>query len=388
MFKFTYDIPTKVYFGENQLSNLGKEIKKFGKKVLLCYGGGSIKKIGLYDEVIEELKKENIEIFELNGIEPNPRVTSVNMGADICKKENIEVLLAVGGGSVIDCTKAISAATFYEGDAWDIVTKKVPVTKCLPIVTILTLSATGSEMDAGGVISNLDTNDKIGVASPFMQPRVSFLDPKNTFTVSKYQTACGSVDILSHIIETYFNPRGSMYMLDCFMEGMMKTVVKYAPIAMREPENEEARGNLMWTSSWAINGFARACQSCVWSCHPMEHQLSAYYDITHGLGLGILTPRWMRYILDENNAERFKTFAVSVFGVDSSLDKMEASLKGIEALEKFLFEDLGLTRTLTELNIDRTHFDIMAEKACGNGVLKGFKPLKKEDIKAIYEMCL
>lgn len=388
MFKFTYNIPTKVYFGENQLSNLGKEVKSFGKKVLLCYGGGSIKKIGLYDEVIAELQKEGLEVFELNGIEPNPRVTSVNAGADICKKENIDVLLAVGGGSVIDCTKAIAAATFYEGDAWDIVTKKVPVTKCLPIVTILTLAATGSEMDQGGVISNLETNDKIGVGSPLMQPKVSFLDPKNTFTVSKYQTACGSVDILSHIIETYFNPSGSMYMLDCFMEGMMKTVVKYAPIAMREPENEEARGNLMWTSSWAINGFARTCQSCAWSCHPMEHQLSAYYDITHGLGLGILTPRWMRYILDESNVERFKQFAVSVFGIDSNLDSMEASLKGIEALEKFLFEDLGLTRTLTELNIDRTHFDIMAEKACGNGVLKGFKPLNKEDIKTIYEMCL
>ena len=243
-------------------------------------------------------------------------------------------------------------------------------------------------MDAGGVISNLETNDKIGVASPLMQPKVSFLNPKNTFTVSPYQTTCGAADILSHIMETYFNTTGSMYMLDCFMEGMMKTVVKYAPTAMKEPENEEARANLMWTSSWAINGFARACQKCNWSCHPMEHQLSAYYDITHGLGLAILTPRWMRYILDETNSERFKNFAVSVFGIDSSLDNMAASLKGIEALEKFFFEDLKLTKTLTELNIDRTHFDIMAEKACGNGVLKGFKELKKEDIKNIYEMCL
>lgn len=388
MFKFVHNIPTKIYFGDGQLSNLGSEIKKLGKRVLLCYGGGSIKKIGLYDEVIKELKKENLEVYELNGIEPNPRVTSVNNGAEICKKENIEVLLAVGGGSVIDCTKAISAAAFYDGDAWDIVTKKVPVTQCLPIVTVLTLSATGSEMDAGGVISNLETNDKIGVSSPLMQPKVSFLNPKNTFTVSAYQTACGAADILSHIMETYFNPSGSMYMLDCFMEGMMKTVVKYAPIAVVDPENEEARANLMWTSSWAINGFARSCQSCVWSCHPMEHQLSAYYDITHGLGLAILTPRWMRYILNEKNVERFKNFAVNVFGVDSKLDSMSASLKGIEALEKFLFKDLKLTSNLTELGIDRTYFEIMAEKACKNGILKGFKDLNKEDIKAIYEMCL
>ncbi len=388
MYKFVYNIPTKVYFGSGQLSKLGKEIKKLGDRVLICYGGGSIKRIGLYDQVLEELKKEELEIFELSGIEPNPRVTSVNAGAAICKKEQIDVLLAIGGGSVIDCTKAIAAANYYEGDAWDIVTKKVPVTKCLPIVTILTLAATGSEMDAGGVISNMETNDKIGVASPLMQPKVSFLDPKNTYTVSSYQTACGSVDILSHIIETYFNTEGSMYMLDCFMEGMMKGVVKYAPIAMKDPENEEARANLMWTSSWAINGFVRSCQHCSWSCHSMEHQLSAYYDITHGLGLGILTPRWMRYILDEENAERFKNFAVAVFGVDSKLDNMSAALEGIKRFEEFLFVELGLTRSLKELGIDRTHFDIMAEKACGNGILKGFKELNKEDIKRIYEMCL
>lgn len=388
MYKFVYNIPTKVYFGSDQLSKLGKEIKKLGDRVLICYGGGSIKRIGLYDQVLEELKKEELEIFELSGIEPNPRVTSVNAGADICKKEKIDVLLAIGGGSVIDCTKAIAAATYYEGDAWDIVTKKVPVTKCLPIVTILTLAATGSEMDAGGVISNMETNDKIGVASPLMQPKVSFLDPKNTYTVSSYQTACGSVDILSHIIETYFNTEGSMYMLDCFMEGMMKSVVKYAPIAMKDPENEEARANLMWTSSWAINGFVRSCQHCSWSCHSMEHQLSAYYDITHGLGLGIVTLRWMRYILDEENAQRFRNFAVAVFGVDSKLDNMSAALEGIKRFEEFLFVELGLTSSLKELGIDRTHFDIMAEKACGNGILKGFKELNKEDIKRIYEMCL
>ena len=387
-FDFNYYNPTKIYFGKTALNNLKDELKNYGETVLLVYGKNSIKKSGLYDKVIEILKESNKKVVELAGIKSNPTYNQMMEGARLVRENNVDLILGVGGGSVIDCTKAIAAATFYEGDAWDIVTKKVPVINCLPLVTILTLSATGSEMDAGGVISNLETNDKIGVASPLMQPKVSFLNPKNTFTVSPYQTACGAADILSHIMETYFNTTGSMYMLDCFMEGMMKTVVKYAPTAMKEPENEEARANLMWTSSWAINGFARACQKCNWSCHPMEHQLSAYYDITHGLGLAILTPRWMRYILDETNSERFKNFAVSVFGIDSSLDNMAASLKGIEALEKFFFEDLKLTKTLTELNIDRTHFDIMAEKACGNGVLKGFKELKKEDIKNIYEMCL
>lgn len=391
MFKFTYNIPTKVYFGGDQLSNLGPELKKFGKRVLLCYGGGSIKKIGLYDKIVTEIKKAGLELFELSGIEPNPRVTSVNRGAQICKDENIDVLLAVGGGSVIDCTKFVGAGRYYNGDAWDLVTRKAPITNCLPIVTVLTLAATGSEMDCGGVITNLETNDKIGMGASIMRPRVSFLDPANTYTVSSYQTACGSADIFSHLVETYFNPTGSMFMLDTFMEGMMKTVVKYAPVAVAHPKNEEARANLMWTSSWAINDFVSACQRCTWSCHPMEHQLSAYYDITHGLGLAILTPRWMRYVLDETTAERFRNFAVSVFGVDPTLPNMEAAKAGIEAVEKFLFEDLKLTKTLTELGIDKTHFAEMADKAChakGGRVLKGYKHLTPKDVEAIYEMCL
>lgn len=391
MFKFTYNIPTKVYFGGDQLSNLGPELKKFGKRVLLCYGGGSIKKIGLYDKIVTEIKKAGLELFELSGIEPNPRVTSVNHGAQICKDENIDVLLAVGGGSVIDCTKFVGAGRYYDGDAWDLVTRKAPITNCLPIVTVLTLAATGSEMDCGGVITNLETNDKIGMGASIMRPRVSFLDPANTYTVSSYQTACGSADIFSHLVETYFNPTGSMFMLDTFMEGMMKTVVKYAPVAVAHPKNEEARANLMWTSSWAINDFVSACQRCTWSCHPMEHQLSAYYDITHGLGLAILTPRWMRYVLDETTAERFRNFAVSVFGVDPTLPNMEAAKAGIEAVEKFLFEDLKLTKTLTELGIDKTHFAEMADKAChakGGRVLKGYKHLTPKDVEAIYEMCL
>ncbi|QNM14812.1 iron-containing alcohol dehydrogenase [Fusobacterium hominis] len=391
MFKFTYNIPTKVYFGGDQLSNLGPELKKFGKRVLLCYGGGSIKKIGLYDKIVTEIKKAGLELFELSGIEPNPRVTSVNRGAQICKDENIDVLLAVGGGSVIDCTKFVGAGKYYDGDAWDLVTRKAPITNCLPIVTVLTLAATGSEMDCGGVITNLETNDKIGMGASIMRPRVSFLDPANTYTVSPYQTACGSADIFSHLVETYFNPTGSMFMLDTFMEGMMKTVVKYAPVAVAHPKNEEARANLMWTSSWAINDFVSACQRCTWSCHPMEHQLSAYYDITHGLGLAILTPRWMRYVLDETTAERFRNFAVSVFGVDPTLPNMEAAKAGIEAVEKFLFEDLKLTKTLTELGIDKTHFTEMADKAChakGGRVLKGYKHLTPKDVEAIYEMCL
>ncbi|MDD3383659.1 MAG: iron-containing alcohol dehydrogenase [Bacilli bacterium] len=387
--KFVYDIPTKIYFGENQLKNLGKELSKYGKRVLLTYGGGSIKKNGLYDKVVEEIKNANLELFELSGIEPNPRVSSVNEGANICKKENIDVLLAVGGGSVIDCTKFIGAATYYNGDAWDISLGKVPVEKCLPIITVLTLAATGSEMDTGGVISNPKTKDKRGISFPVMRPKVSFLDPTNTYSVSKYQTACGSADILSHIIEVYFNLNTDLYMLDKVMEGLMKTVIKYAPIAIKEPNNYEARANLMWTSSWAINGFVNGGKRQAWSVHCIEHELSAYYDITHGLGLAILTPRWMEYVLDENTVKRFYQFGINVFDIDKSLPEMEVAKKSIEKLKDFFFETLELQSTLTKINIDKTNFKVMSEKAEILGNTKyAFKPINAIDIENILKMCL
>lgn len=389
MNSFIYDIPTRVYFGENQLGNLGKELSVYGKKVLLCYGGGSIKKIGLYDEVIQEINKSGLEIFELSGIDPNPKVSSVNAGAKICKKEKIDVILAVGGGSVIDCAKYIGAATYYDGDAWDILLQKVDVKKCLPIVTILTLAATGSEMDAGGVISNPETKDKIGISFAPMQPKVSFLNPALTYSVSKYQTACGSADILSHIFESYFVPQdGSMFMLDCFKEGLMKTVIKYAPIALKEPDHYEARANLMWAASWAINGFTGALQNCAWSAHPIEHELSAIYDITHGLGLAIITPRWMKYILDESTVDRFYQFGVNVCNINPDLDKMEVAHKSIEYVEHFLFDILELSSTLTEIGINEDNISLMAKKACNGDILPGFKPLNQEDIENILKMCL
>jgi alcohol dehydrogenase YqhD (iron-dependent ADH family) len=388
MNNFVYDIPTRVYFGENQLGNLGAELSKYGKKVLMTYGGGSIKKIGLYDKIVEEIKKAGLELFELSGIDPNPRVSSVNAGADICKKEDIDVLLAVGGGSVLDCTKYIGAATYYDGDAWDILLQKVPVDKCLPVITVLTLAATGSEMDAGGVISNPETKDKIGLIFPVMQPKVSFLDPTTTYSVNKFQTACGAADMLNHIMEVYFNMDQDLYMLDCVMEGLMKTVIKYAPIAMEEPDNYEARANLMWTSTWAINGFVNGGKRQAWSCHPMEHELSAIYDITHGLGLAILTPRWMEYTLNKNTVSKFYQFGVNVFGIDGSFPQMEVAKKSIAMIKDFLFGTLGLQSTLTEIGIDDTNFEIMAKKAVTGGTMYAFQPLAAEDIEKIFRMCL
>jgi hypothetical protein len=389
MYNFIFQNTTKIYFGENQLKHLGEELKQYGSRVLLTYGGGSIKRIGLYDKVYEELKRAGVTVFELSGIEPNPRHTTVNKGAEICKREGIDVLLAVGGGSTIDCTKVIAAAAYYDGDSWDLVTHKAPVEKALPVLSVLTLAATGSEMDSGGVISNLDTNEKYGLLHPLLQPKASFLEPANTYSVSSFQTACGGADIISHVFDVfYFTGAAKMDMIDRVMEEVIKTVVKYAPVALKEPDNYEARANLMWASSWALNGFLQTGAFQAASCHAMEHELSAYYDITHGLGLAIVTPRWMEYILDDSTAPQFKKFGVNVFGVDPSLSDMEGAKKAIECLSSFLFETLGLQRTLSEIGIDDKNFRAMAKNACGNGVLQGFRPLTPGDVENIYRMCL
>lgn len=389
MNNFIYDIPTKVYFGKDQLDNLAFELKKYGKRVLLAYGGGSIKKIGLYDKIVNQIKSNGLELYELSSIEPNPRVESVKKGADICKQNKIDVVLAVGGGSTIDCSKWICASACVEHDPWEFFSKLAPVNNALPLITVLTLSATGSEMDAGGVISNTKTNDKMGRFSPLLQPKVSFLDPTNTFTVSRYQTACGSADILSHVMETYFSLENNMFMLDCFMEGLMKTVIKYTPIAIENPNDYEARANLMWASSWAINGFIKKGSQMAWSCHPMEHQLSAYYDITHGLGLAILTPRWLEYVVNEKTLPRIVQFGVNVFGIDKNLDSEEIAKKSIAMLSEFLFNTIGLDDTFTKIGITSEHFSDMAKKACGKvGVINGFVPLKEKDVIEIYKKCL
>lgn len=389
MYNFVFHNTTKIYFGPNQLGHLGEELKQFGSRVLLAYGGGSIKKIGLYDRVLEELKKAGLTVWELPGIEPNPRHTTVNKGAEICRREKIDAVLAVGGGSTIDCAKVVAAAAFYEGDSWDLVTRKAPITKALPVVTIVTLAATGSEMNPNAVISNLETNEKIGLVHPLLQPKVSFLDPTLTYSVNAFQTACGAVDIMSHVFDAfYFTAAPKMHLVDRAMEEVLKTVIKYAPIAIREPDNYEARANLMWASSWALNGFLRTGAPQVFSCHAMEHELSAFYDITHGLGLAILTPRWMSYILDEASAPQFKQFGVNVLGLDPSLPEVEAAQRAIDALSDFFFETLGLQSTLTELGIDDRYFKVMARKACRGDVIKGYRTLTPADVEQIYRMCL
>lgn len=388
MNSFIYDIPTKVYFGENQLIHLGEELSKYGKRVLLTYGGGSIKKSGLYDILMAEMAAAGLEVYELSGVEPNPRIETVREGTRICKEHQIDVLLAVGGGSAIDATKFMAAGACVEHDPWDFFVNGAPIEKALPIVTVLTIAATGSEMDNIGVISNMATRDKIGKGSPAIQPKVSFLDPTLTYSVSRYQTACGAADILSHIMETYFTREKDLFMLDCIMEGLMKTVIKYGPIALEKPDDYEARANLMWASSWAINGFVMGGKHKVWSCHAMEHQLSAVYDITHGLGLAILTPRWMEYCLSEEILPKYVQFGVNVFNIDATLSDMEIAKKSIEMLKEFLFNKLGLDDSFTKIGIEEKEFPVMAVKACKGNKIAGFKTLYPQDVENIYKMCL
>ena len=385
MENFNFCVGTRILFGKGQEEKLPELLRPYGNKVLLTYGGGSIKRTGLYDRIKNLLHE--FEIFELGGIEPNPRIESVYAGAEICREEDIDVILAVGGGSTIDCSKAIAAAAYYEGDAWDLILHPDRIEKALPICTVLTLSATGSEMDNGGVITNLCRFENLGLGNPLLLPKASVLNPENTFTVSASQTAAGSADIMSHILEVYFDTRRAA-VPDRISEGLLKTVIQYAPIAVREPENYEARAELMWTSSLAINGICSTGKDCAWSCHPMEHELSAYYDITHGVGLAILTPRWMRYILNEHTVEKFAEYAKNVWGIEEKADLFETANAGIDATEEFL-KSLGIPMTLSEVGITEEYFTEMAEHAViFGGLSEAYVPLKAEDVVNIYRMCM
>lgn len=386
MENFHYNIPTQIYFGKGQIENLGQRLRAVSDRVLLVYGGGSIKKNGLYDKVTEQLKLAGITWEELAGVEPNPRIESVRSGVALCREKDLKAVLAVGGGSTIDCAKIIASGTCYDGDPWDQVLDNSKITKALPVVSVLTLAATGSEMDGFAVISDLSKNEKWGTGNDVTKPVFSIMDPEYTFTVSARQTAAGTADIMSHTFENYFTREKGAYLQARFCEGILKTCIHYAPIALKEPENYEARANLMWASSMAINGICSYGENTAWAVHPMEHELSAFYDITHGVGLAILTPNWMEYVLNEQTIWRFVEYGKNVWGITEGAD-MEIAKKAIENTRTF-FASLGLPQTLHEIQINEEHFDVMAQKAADGGLEYGFIPLSKEDVKKIYEMAL
>ena len=387
MQNFDYQTPTRLIFGKGVIGKLPEVMGNYGKKILLTYGGGSIKKIGLYDKVKELLS--DFEISELSGIQPNPKYDpSVLEGVKICKENDIDVILAVGGGSVLDCSKAIAAGAEYDGDPWDLISYKVQAKAALPIVDIITLAATGSEYDCGGVISRTETNDKIGYMDPHLYPEVSFLDPTYTFTVSKKQTAAGCADAMNHIMEQYFC-EDSTILNDGFMEAGLKSLMINAVKCLENPEDYTARAEMMLTCTYGCNGiYALGNSYTGWPCHGMEHALSAYYDITHGEGLAIITPRWMKHILSDKTVDRFVKYGVNVFGIDSTLDKFEIAEKAIEETYKF-FESINIPMHLRDVGIDESRIDEMAHHVAENeGLDKAWAPLTEKDIADIFRASL
>ena len=382
MQNFDYMTPTRLIFGRDAIAKLPEVMTQFGKKILLTYGGGSIKKIGLYQKVLEMLK--GYDIVELPGIQPNPKYDpSVLDGVRLCKEHNVDVILSVGGGSVLDCSKAIAAGAKYDGDPWDLISYKVKAKAALPIVDIITLAATGSEYDCGGVISRTETNDKIGYIDPLLFPVVSILDPVYTFTVSKKQTAAGIADAMNHTIEQYF-VEDSTLLNDGFCESMLRSLMTNGRKCLENPEDYTARAEMMLACTYGCNGILALGNSYSgWPCHGIEHALSAYYDITHGEGLAIITPRWMRHILSKRTMDRFVKYGINVFGIDPTLPKQEIAGKAINATYEF-FESINIPMHLREVGIDESRIDEMAHHiAVNEGLDKAYVPLTEQDIKEI-----
>lgn len=388
MKNFVFQAPTKIAFGEGQISHLPKLLAEHGQKVLLVYGGGSVKRNGIYEAAIGLLAENKFIVTELAGVEPNPRIETVLKGRELCLENEIDVILAIGGGSTIDCSKAIAAARYYDGNPWDFTQNRSLVGEALPLVTILTMSATGSEMNGGAVITNLATQEKLGMGGPTLIPKASILDPTYTYSVPTIQTAAGSADIMSHLIENYFSRNTTAVLQDRIAEGIMKTVIAYTPAALAEPTNYEARANLMWSSSLALNGLTGSGKEGTWTCHAIEHELSAFYDITHGIGLAIVIPRWMEHVLNEQTVSQFVAFAVNVFGIEATGDDFAVARAGIKALYE-TFASWDIPMTLPEVGIDESKLALMAEKAIEHSAITkhGFVSLEAKDVEAILRAC-
>ena len=385
MKNFTFHVPTDIRFGKGQVEVLPSELEKLGRKILLVYGGGSIKRTGLYSTVMDLL--QDFEIYELPGIEPNPKLSSVREGVRICKEKGIEVILAVGGGSCIDAAKHISCGAYYDGDPWDLMLDRSKLTQALPVVDVLTICATGSEMNSGAVITNEETNEKLEINGPILYPRLSICDPQYLYTLPESQTAAGTADIISHVFEQYFQPNDGAYITDRLSEAVLKTCFKYGPIAMSEPDNYEARSNLMWASTVGLNHLLTVGKGGAWSVHPIEHELSAYYDLTHGAGLAILTPAWMRYVLCDKTVKRFAMYAENVWRIQTA-NPYDAANAAIDRTENF-FKVLGLPGRLSEVGIGPERFEEMASEAVRTSGIsdRSYFPLEKEDIVRIFERC-
>ncbi|MCD6450668.1 MAG: iron-containing alcohol dehydrogenase [Thermotogaceae bacterium] len=379
MNNFVFHNSTKVVFGKGTVGAIGDEIKNYGyKKVLFLYGGGSIKKNGVYDSVVDSLRRNSIEFVEVSGVKPNPVLSKVKEAIDVAKRENVEAILAVGGGSVIDSAKTIAAGFYYDGDIWDAFTGKYKVKKSLPIFVVLTISATGSEMNGGAVITNEDTKEKWSFWASTSFPKASIIDPTVQFSLPREQTVYGGVDAIVHVLEYYFDGSKGRKVMDRIMESIIKTIMEAIEILIDNPTNYEWRANLAWSATLALNGLTSVgSYGGDWSSHIIEHSLSALYDIAHGAGLAIVTPAWMRYVMNEDR-EKFERFAKEIFGKNNAEE-------GIEAFKGWL-KKVGAPVSLKDVGISFEDVGKIAENAAIRSPFGKLKPLYKEDIIAILKL--
>ncbi|MFV0353379.1 MAG: iron-containing alcohol dehydrogenase [Oscillospiraceae bacterium] len=390
MINFEYYTPTQVVFGKETQKQVGKLIKKEGsRKVLVHYGSQSARKSGLLDEVFASLKESNIEYIELGGVVANPLLSLVREGIELCRKENVDFILAVGGGSVIDSAKAIGYGVPAAHDVWDFYSGKAVPESCLPIGTVLTIAAAGSEMSNSSVITKDDTQEKRGYGSDLSRCRFAIMNPALTVTLPAYQTACGCADILMHTLERYFTNEETMEITDSIAEGLLRTVIENANILSRTPDNYEARAEVMWAGSLSHNGLT----SCGggngdWASHQLAHELSGKFNTAHGAALTAVWGSWARYVYKEDPA-RFARFANKVLDIADEGDEEEMALAGIEEMESF-FWGLGLPTSIKEAGIDMTEA-VLQEfvTGCSRGNTRkigAFKTLDEADIRAIYKM--
>lgn len=387
--KFTYHNPTKIFFGP-QLDKLGEVTAKYGDRVLLMYGSASAKTHGVYDTVMKSLKAAGLTVSEFSGVECNPQYSTVNRATDVCKANDCNVIVAVGGGSVIDAAKVVTQAKFYDGDCWDLVSQKASVSCGLPLIAVPTIAAAGSENDAWAVISNKDTCEKLDPWGESFQAVAAFIDPAVTYSVDKYQTAVGAADILSHVIDIrYFIKQHKIAFINEWMETMCRNVIKYAPVALDDPANEEARENLSWISALITGGIVDQGGNTDMPLHLMEYGIAAFYEIPHGHGIAVLMPRWMQYILGDETAPTFYRFGVECLGIEKGLEPIVGAQKTIDALSDWLYKRLGLESHLAALGVDEAMLPEMAKKAIrGMSVVHGLTDLELGDIESIFRMCM
>jgi alcohol dehydrogenase YqhD (iron-dependent ADH family) len=387
MLNFIYHNPGKIIFGRDGVAQLGNLLASYGHSILLVTGGGSIKKSGLYGQITGQLAKAGLNFFEVDGIRPNPRLSSVYQGITFCKEHQIEFILAVGGGSVIDAAKAMAVGAKYDGDVWDFFEQRAECTQALPLGTVLTLAATGSEMNGNAVITKWETNQKLAIGTPLLIPRFSILDPTLTFSVSRHQTVNGIVDIMAHVFEQYFSPTPDTALPDRLAESILQTIIEIAPVVLAQPDNYEARASMMWCGTLALNSLLDRGKVTDWASHAIEHEVSAIYDIPHGAGLAIIFPNWMEYVVDSEVA-KFVQYATRVWQVDpAGKTDREVALEGIRRTREF-FTAIGAPASLNFYRINPGDIPIMARKAVAFGPIGGFRELRQADVEQILQASL